>query len=106
MNREGESGLSVAWFASAFGDLLTKTGFLKADFGFFDFRRKAAGLEPLFGFLNRGLSATDINILGLLRDLCHDRDLSRSDFGIAPENRHVVSLIADTISKLADPKRG
>ncbi len=106
MNREGESGLSVAWFTSAFGDLFTKTGFLEADFGFFDLRGKTAGLQTLFSLFNRSLSTADVNILGLLSDLRHDRDLSRSDFGVTPEDRHMIRLITHTISKLADPKRG
>mgnify|MGYP001588763358 CR=1 FL=1 len=89
-------------FMGAFGDFLTEASFFKTDFGFFDFRWEAAGLQALFGLFNRGLSATDIDILGLLRDLCHNRDFSRCDFGITPEDRHVVRLIAYTVSKLAD----
>ncbi len=53
----------------AFGDLLTETGFFEADFRFFDFRWEAAGLQALFSLFNRGLSAADIDVLGLLSDL-------------------------------------
>ena len=34
---EAGGGLRVTWFSGAFGDLLTETSFLKADFGFLDF---------------------------------------------------------------------
>ena len=55
-------------FAGAFSDLLTEPRLFETDFGFFDLRGKSAGLEALFGFLNRSLCAADINVF-LLSDL-------------------------------------
>ena len=89
-------------FMSAFSNLLAETSLFEADFGFFDFRGKTAGLQALFSLFNRGLSAADIDILGLLSDFRHNRDFSRGYFGVTPEDRHMIRLITHTISKLAD----
>ena len=94
--------LGVAGHAGAVGDLLAEAGFFKTDFCFFDIGRQAAGLESLFGLIYCRLRAVDIDILGLLGDLGHDRHFGWCDFRIALEDRHVVGLVSDAIAKLTD----
>src|SRR5881396_2420173 len=97
--------LGVPGLVGAVGDLLAEAGFFETDFSFFDFGGQATSLEMLLGLFDRSLSTLHINIFGLLGDLGHDGHFGRRDFGIAPEDRHVVGLISDAIAKLANAQR-
>ena len=97
----GNERLSVA-AVSAFGNLLSQTGFFQTDFRFFDLGRKPSGLETLLGLLDSSLGSIDIDVFGLLRDLSHDRDLRGCDFRIAPEHRHMAGLVSYAIPQFPD----
>ena len=88
--------------ASAFGNLPAEAGLFEADFRFFDFGRQATGLQQLLGLLDRSLRSIHIDILCFLRNLSHDGHFCRGDFGITPEDCHVVGLITHAIPEFTD----
>lgn len=95
----------MAGFASPVGDLLSEASFFETDFSFFHFGGKTTGLESLLCLVERSLSTLHINVFSLLGDLGHDGHFGWCDFRIAPEDCHMVGLIADTVTEFADAQR-
>ena len=89
-------------FARALGDFPAEAGFFETDLGFFDFRRQAARFQPLLGFLNGGLRAIHIDVFGLFRDFCHDRNFGRRDFRVSPQDGHMIRAVTHAVAELAD----
>ena len=105
MDACGKVGLRVSLFLETLGYFLSKSRFFQTHPGLFDFRREPAALKTFFGLGHGGLGSFDVDIFGLLGDLCKDRDFLGRHVDESPQHRHVMLRFADPVVQFADPER-
>ena len=92
--------------ARTLGDAFAESSFFKTDPGSFDLRWQATRFETMLSGFDTCLSTIDIDVFGLFSHLGKNRDFLWRHFGKPPEDRHVLRLLADPVSELADFQRG